>query len=170
MRYEQPDKQVHSRQIRNRLTEMPEYQAAKTLATYVSTSQEVQTLELIDGAWSDDKEVVIPCCISNELQMFYLEGVADLVPCTLDILEPRQDLRQREERWLNVSQINLFIVPGVAFDRSGGRLGHGKGYYDRVLANAPRETPKFALTFECQVVDRVPMTASDVLMDCRWGG
>ena len=164
-RCEQPDKQVYSRQICTRLTEMPEYQAARIVATYVSLSREVQTLELIDGAWSDDKEVVVPCCISNELHMFHLKAMPDLIPCTLGILEPRQDLRQREERWLDVSQIDLFIVPGVAFDRSGGRLGHGKGYYDRLLAKAQPDTPKIAFAFECQVVDQVPITASDVLMD-----
>jgi len=129
-RHQQSDKQVHSQQICNRLIEMPEYQAAKMLATYVSTSHEAQTLELISDAWSNGKAVVVPCCISNELQMFHREVMADLVPRTLNILEPRQDLREREERWLDVSQIDLFIVPGVAFDRSGGRLGHGKGYYD----------------------------------------
>jgi 5-formyltetrahydrofolate cyclo-ligase len=164
-RCEQPDKQVYSRQICTWLTKMPEYQTARIVATYVSLSQEAQTFELINRAWSDDKEVVVPCCVSNELHMFHLKAMTDLVPCTLNILEPRQDLRQREERWLDVSQIDLFIVPGVAFDRSGGRLGHGKGYYDRLLAKAQPGTPKIAFAFERQVVDQVPMTTDDVLVD-----
>ncbi len=127
---------------------------------------EVQTLELIEAAWCDKKTVAVPCCIGNRLWLFHLQSMEELAPRTLGILEPRNELRQHEERWLDVSQIDLFVVPGVAFDRSGGRLGYGKGYYDRLLADAHVEVPKIALAFECQMIDQVPMTARDITMDC----
>jgi 5-formyltetrahydrofolate cyclo-ligase len=61
--------------------------------------------------------------------------------------------------------VELFIVPGVAFDRDGGRLGHGRGYYDGLLAQARRGVPVIAAAFECQLVERVPMTPRDVRVD-----
>ena len=161
----QTDMQVFSRQICNRLTALPEYRSANTLSTYVSMPTEVQTLELITEAWNDGKKVTVPCCIENQLRMFHLESMEDLAPRTLGILEPRDELRRREERWLDVSRIDLFVVPGIAFDRSGGRLGYGKGYYDRLLADAQPSVPKIALALECQIIDRVPMTARDIFMD-----
>ena len=165
-RSEQPDEQGYSRHICNRLISLPEYRQASTLSIYVAMPTEVQTLELIMGAWHDDKEVAVPCCMGNELRMFHLRSVTELAPRTLGILEPRHALWQCEERWLDVSRIDLFVVPGVAFDRSGGRLGYGKGYYDRLLANSRREAAKIAIAFECQVIDRVPLTARDICMDC----
>ncbi|MHB8864320.1 MAG: 5-formyltetrahydrofolate cyclo-ligase [Pirellulaceae bacterium] len=165
-RSEQADKLSCSRQIRNRLIALPEYPTARTLSIYVATPVEVQTQELISGAWNDGKEVAVPCCIRNELRMFHLSAMAELAPRTLGILEPRKDLWPSEERWLDVSRIDLFVVPGVAFDSSGGRLGYGKGYYDRLLANARPDAAKIAIAFECQVIDRVPMTARDSFVDC----
>ena len=164
-RCEQTDKRVSSRQICNQLTSLPEYRAANVLSTYVSMPTEVRTLELILAAWNDGKEVAVPCCIENKLRMFHLQSMEDLAPRTLGILEPRDELWQREERWFDVSRIDLFVVPGVAFDRFGGRLGHGKGYYDRLLADAQPSVPKIALALECQIIDRVPMTARDIFMD-----
>ncbi|MHB8970936.1 MAG: 5-formyltetrahydrofolate cyclo-ligase [Pirellulaceae bacterium] len=165
-RSEQPDKQGCSRHICHRVISLPEYRLAHTLSTYVGLPTEVQTLDLIMGAWNDGKEVAVPCCVGNELRMFHLRSMAELAPRTLGILEPRDELQQREERWLAVSHIDLFVVPGVAFDGWGGRLGYGKGYYDRLLVHARPEVTKIALAFECQMIDRVPMTATDIFMDC----
>ena len=57
------------------------------------------------------------------------------------------------------------IVPGVAFDRDGGRLGHGFGYYDKLLNRARPDAPLVALAFECQLFPQIPMQAHDVFMD-----
>jgi 5-formyltetrahydrofolate cyclo-ligase len=88
----------------------------------------------------------------------------DLAPGTLGILEPRDELRKCAERKVDVGEIDLLVVPGVAFDPGGGRLGHGKGYYDRLLRRAPRETPSVGLAFECQVFPEVPMMEHDVFL------
>jgi 5-formyltetrahydrofolate cyclo-ligase len=64
-----------------------------------------------------------------------------------------------------VGEIDLIVVPGVAFDRRGGRTGHGKGYYDKLLTHARRDTVLVAVAFECQVFSEVPMTERDVFMD-----
>ncbi|EMI16969.1 5-formyltetrahydrofolate cyclo-ligase [Rhodopirellula maiorica SM1] len=57
------------------------------------------------------------------------------------------------------------MVPGVGFDARGGRTGHGKGYYDKLLENAKPETPFVALAFECQMFDEIPMQGHDIFMD-----
>ncbi|WP_040769767.1 5-formyltetrahydrofolate cyclo-ligase, partial [Novipirellula maiorica] len=64
-----------------------------------------------------------------------------------------------------IAQIDLIVVPGVGFDARGGRTGHGKGYYDKLLENAKPETPFVALAFECQMFDEIPMQGHDIFMD-----
>jgi 5-formyltetrahydrofolate cyclo-ligase len=59
----------------------------------------------------------------------------------------------------------LIMVPGVAFDQEGGRTGHGKGYYDKLLEHARPDTPLVALAFECQMFEGIPMQAHDIYMD-----
>jgi 5-formyltetrahydrofolate cyclo-ligase len=61
--------------------------------------------------------------------------------------------------------LNLVMVPGVAFDRRGARMGHGKGYYDKLLEHARPDTPLVALAFECQLFDEIPTAEHDVFMD-----
>lgn len=160
-----PNKTALSLRICDRMTGTREYVNARTLATYVSLPEEVQTQELIHRAWTDGKMVVVPCCVEDELRLFRLRSMEELAPRTLGILEPVKHLRQQEERWCEANEIDLFVVPGVAFDRLGGRLGHGKGYYDRLLDKVGQSVPKIALAFESQVMDRVPITAHDVHMD-----
>lgn len=65
---------------------------------------------------------------------------------------------------IELSEIDLFLVPGLAFDRGGGRLGYGAGYYDRLLASAPAAIPRVGVTFDSLVVDRVPVSHHDVAM------
>ncbi len=165
-RSEQGDPQGPSHHICSRLTSLPEYRLARTLSIYVALPTEVQTRDLIADAWNAGKQVTVPCCIDHELRLFHLTSWTELAPRTLGILEPRDDLWQHNERWLDVSRIDLLVVPGLAFDGTGGRLGYGKGYYDRLLASARPDAAKIAIAFECQVIDRVPMTARDVFMDC----
>jgi len=153
-----------SRAICQRLMALPGYQNSKVICTYVALPMEVQTLDLIRRAWDDRKEVAVPCCMGDRLRLFHLKSMKELVPRTLGILEPRAEHWQRKERWLEPSRIDLFVVPGVAFDRLGGRLGHGRGYYDRLLVDADPQALRVALAFENQLVDAVPMTSHDVFM------
>jgi 5-formyltetrahydrofolate cyclo-ligase len=81
------------------------------------------------------------------------------------ILEPKQDLRGLPEKQVDVSELDLIMVPGVAFDRRGGRMGHGKGYYDKLLQHARLDTPLVALAFECQLFEEIPVAEHDIFMD-----
>ena len=81
------------------------------------------------------------------------------------ILEPRPELRLLPEKQVDPKTLDLVMVPGVAFDRRGARMGHGKGYYDKLLENARPETPLVALAFECQLFPEIPIATHDVFMN-----
>jgi 5-formyltetrahydrofolate cyclo-ligase len=164
-RQKQEHKEELSRIICQRLVELAEYGPSGTVLNYVSGPAEVQTAALISRARADRKRIVVPCCVSNELELFRLESMDDLAPRTLGILEPRADVRADPERRIDVAQVDLIVVPGVAFDRRCGRLGHGRGYYDRLLARARHDTFFVGVAFECQVFEQVPMLPYDVFMD-----
>jgi 5-formyltetrahydrofolate cyclo-ligase len=81
------------------------------------------------------------------------------------ILEPKPELRHLPHKQVPVTELDLIIVPGVAFDRRGGRMGHGKGYYDKLLEHARPDTPLVALAFDCQLFPEIPTAAHDIFMD-----
>ncbi len=94
-----------------------------------------------------------------------MENLAELAVGTYQILEPRAELRALPGRRLEIGQIDLAVVPGVAFDARGSRLGHGLGYYDKLLAEARPETSRVALAFECQMFPALPTAEHDVPVD-----
>lgn len=159
------DVETSSQTIGERLMEMVEYRKAKTVCTFVSLPTEVQTFLLIRSAWADGKRVAVPRCRNGRIELFHLKSMEELAPRTLGILEPREELLSSAERCVDPGQVELFIVPGLAFDPLGGRLGQGKGYYDRLLARASARVPKIGLALESQIVEAVPMSADDVFMD-----
>jgi 5-formyltetrahydrofolate cyclo-ligase len=81
------------------------------------------------------------------------------------ILEPRAELRSVQEKKVLPQELDFVMVPGVAFDREGGRTGHGKGYYDKLLQHARPDAPLVALAFECQLFPEIPMQPHDIFMD-----
>lgn len=105
---------------------------AGLILTYVSTAIEVDTLSLIEWAFTQGKQVAVPYCIDNTRDMcFYLiHSLNDLQKRTFGVLEPIPDQCEK----LTSFEDSVCIVPGLAFDRQGFRLGYGKGYYDRFLS------------------------------------
>jgi 5-formyltetrahydrofolate cyclo-ligase len=103
--------------------------------------------------------------VDGELELFWLESMDELEVGAYRILDPRSDLRDVAEKRVAVEELDLILVPGVAFDAIGGRTGHGKGYYDKLLEHARPETPLVALAFDCQIFDEIPMQAHDIYMD-----
>ena len=82
-----------------------------------------------------------------------------------DILEPAERLRRRPDRVAIGRDVDFALIPGVAFDDRGGRVGHGKGYYDKLLETVRPDCPLVAPAFACQLFDRVPTDDHDVFMD-----
>ena len=163
-RARQSDKELLSRMIWKRLVALPEYERTRRLIVYVDHRSEVRTRPFLADIWGATKEVVVPYCEGDDLRLFRLEHLGELEPGTMGILEPRLELRQDAARTTRLEPGDLVIVPGVAFDRKGCRLGQGGGYYDRLLASAPSGVVCIGIAFECQLVDAVPCTAHDVRM------
>jgi 5-formyltetrahydrofolate cyclo-ligase len=149
-----------SRIIADRVKGLPEYRKAKRVYVYVNLPTEVETKGLIMDMLKT-KEVVIPYERGEGCGLFRLRGLHEVEPGAHGILEPRRELRT-VERDCSVDEIDLFIMPGVAFDPRGNRLGFGSGFHDRMLAKAKKCSVKVGLAFDCQVVDEIPANETDV--------
>ncbi len=161
----QPNIDEVSRQIVARLIGLPEYQRAATVMFYVDMRSEVRTQYYLPTALASGKQIVVPWCAPCELELFALATLEELAIGTFQILEPRPELRALPEKQVAVEALDLVVVPGVAFDRRGARLGYGAGYYDKLLRRVRPDTRRVALAFECQLFPELPQEAHDVLMD-----
>ena len=161
----QPDAQRASQEIFRQLTALPEYMAARTVMLYLDFLSEVRTRWFLPTAWSEGKHVVVPYCENGEIELFRLDHVGELAPGTIGVLEPRRELRGRPDRKVDRAGPDLIVVPGLAFDRRGGRLGYGKGYYDRFLHQARGDATRVAVCFECQMFAEIPHLPHDIRMN-----
>ena len=145
---------------------LPAYTAAKTVMFYIDVRSEVRTRQALPAALASGKTIIVPWCNDQgELELFCLASMAELAIGMYKILEPTADLRALPEKQCRPEDLDLVMVPGVAFDRRGGRMGHGKGYYDKLLQHARPDTPLVAFAFECQLFPEVPAAAHDIFMD-----
>jgi len=161
----QSDPEAASRVIFDRLAQMPEYVDARTVLSYVSFHNEVSTRQFLARVWSDGKRLAVPYCVGDCLELFRLESCDELAPRTLGILEPKADYLGRVDRRIGPGELDLIVVPGLAFDPQCGRIGYGKGYYDRLLRQVSAKTAVVAVAFACQVFPEVPVLGYDVRMD-----
>ena len=130
------------------------------VSCFVGVKSEVATLPIIEAAFAAGKKVAVPVVEGAILTVYRIESVDELAPAPFGLLEPKKELRRKVRR-LVATQVRLWLVPGVAFDRTGGRLGYGKGYYDALLSRVKPEVPKVGLGFEMQVIPAVPMGPTD---------
>jgi len=100
--------------------------------------------------------------VGNELRLWRLGGMDELAPGRFGILEPAPGLRGDPRRDIPPHRVDLVVVPGVAFDPQGNRLGSGFGFYDRLLARVRADTHLVAPCFQCQVVSCVPAEPHDI--------
>jgi 5-formyltetrahydrofolate cyclo-ligase len=165
-RRNQENKDELSRAICEKFVSLPDYARAKTVMFYVDVRTEVRTRDYLATALTHGKTIVVPWCNdAGELELFRLETFDDLAIGMYKILEPKPELRLLPERRIEVEQLDIVMVPGVAFTREGARMGHGKGYYDKLLEHARPDAPLVALAFECQFFPEIPTQAHDVFMD-----
>ena len=165
-RHSQPDKDRLSEEICRKAMSLPGYVDAQTVLCYVDIRDEVRTRPLLKAALDAGKRVVIPYCVAGDrLELFRMESFDELAAGTFGILEPADAWRDREDRRVEAAELDLIVVPGVAFDRRGGRIGHGKGYFDRLLERVRADAAMVAPAFECQIFDEIPMQSHDVYMD-----
>lgn len=171
-----PADQIETRSLRaaHRLFERPEYAKAEAIMVFLSLPSEVETTPIVLRAWQDGKRVVAPKVSWNQRRMLPLEFrslTEDLVASSMGIREPIAGVPFPTEL------IDLIIVPGLGFDEYGNRVGRGRGFYDRFLANAELRGVACGLAFEEQVVPSIPAGPLDRPVDMlitdekvrRWG-
>ncbi len=161
----QDNKDDLSIKICEKFVSLSEYTAAETIMFYLDARSEVRTRHYMPTALTSGKRIVVPYCVEDILHLFWLESMDELAIGMWKILEPLEELRHLAEKKVDVTELDLVMVPGVAFDRRGARMGHGKGYYDKLLQNARPGAPFVALAFECQVFPEIPTAHHDIFMD-----
>lgn len=145
------------------LSALAPYRSAEVVLWYVSMPSELATSPAIEAALAEGKRVAVPWCDGDDLGLWRLESVSELEPGTWGIPEPPPSRRGETERLVAPEAIELMVVPGLAFDRRGRRLGHGKGYYDRLLARS--SAVRAGLCYEAQLFPNVPAGPRDAVMD-----
>ena len=159
-----------SRQVLDHCRHLAEYSAAQTLLYYVGTRFEVGTREELAHQLTTDKTIVVPYCEQGQpgacrLGLCRLKELSELERGMYGIEEPNQNIRAAAGRFVDARDVDLVVVPGVAFDRSGRRLGYGRGYYDQLLQRLRPDTLTIGLAFECQLFPELPHEPHDVPVD-----
>jgi 5-formyltetrahydrofolate cyclo-ligase len=150
--------------IENRLFDFANFIEAKIALLYVDNQNEVRSAGIIRRAFDHNKIVVIPL-VKTETKKFKLFKIdhfeRDLKPGPNGILQPDPE----KCRTVPIDCIDIAIIPGVAFDEKGGRIGLGVGYYDRLIPHLPVTTRKVALALDIQIIPQVPIESHDKHVD-----
>jgi 5-formyltetrahydrofolate cyclo-ligase len=156
------EKELYDQNIFSKITTSAFYRESKNIFIYVSFGSEVETHSIIEQAIKDNKTVYVPKVINREEGMAAVKitALSELKASSFGILEP-ETISEEAKPW----QLDLILIPGLAFDKRGGRLGYGAGYYDRFLNDAKPETNKIGIAYSCQVIDEVPMDEKDIFVD-----
>ncbi|KAJ6640892.1 5-formyltetrahydrofolate cyclo-ligase [Pseudolycoriella hygida] len=182
------DRLKQSASITSQILSMAIFMRSKRVSVYLSTESEVSTKEILNAMFAQGKEVFVPTYAGSTMKMVKINDIADYesLPLTKwNIKQPRAS-DSRENANLT-GGLDLVLLPGVAFTKNGGRMGHGMGYYDKYLQGlfeacpsrvAPSEwrsnldkklkegkTALIGLAFKQQMVDEVPIDVTDILLD-----
>jgi 5-formyltetrahydrofolate cyclo-ligase len=153
------ERSARSEAIAHRFLGLPEVAGAETVLAFWSFGSEVDTAPLIARLRSDGTTVALPRIEGNEVVPVVATPGAAMTGTSFGAMEPA------EGRVLEVAELDLVAVPGVAFDRSCDRVGYGAGYYDRLLGMRREGVAAIAIAFAIQIVDRVPTGAIDQRID-----
>jgi len=150
--------------IENRLFEFANFFESKIVLLYMQRSGEVVTRGIIKRCFDHNKIVVLPAfdIIKHTMQFMKVDNLdADMKPGPRGILEPDP----ARCNVVPIDCIDIAIIPGVALDEKGGRIGSGEGYYDRLIPKLSATTRKVALAFESQIIQQVPLESHDKYVD-----
>jgi 5-formyltetrahydrofolate cyclo-ligase len=152
------------------LTQLPEYQTAQTVLWYLDCRSELRTRHALPKVLASGKRIVVPYCTvddfgANKLGLWWLQEPDELVVGKWKILEPPRERWEEPKKAIQPEQIDMVIVPGVAFSRDGGRMGNGQGYYDRLLERVRPDCLLVGLCYECQLFGDLIVSPHDVFMD-----
>lgn len=144
--------------LANKFFETELYQKAQAIYAYLSYNQEVRTEGIIRRALLDGKRVAVPKVYGEEMRFLWIEDLDHIAPGTYNIPEPIADAPVAED------STALVLMPGLAFDPQGHRLGYGGGFYDRYLSEQPNH-PLVALCYGFQMLDHLDTESHDIPVD-----
>jgi len=151
------DVDAMSRRICRRFIDLPLLSDCASVMIFLSFGSEVNTDYIISWLWQQQKKVLVPLCkpAIREMDIIPITTFADVEPGYFGIREPKKGLHPPAAKEI----IDLVVVPAVAFDRRGFRVGYGGGYYDRFLTDM--DLPKIGLAFSCQIIAEAPADQYD---------
>lgn len=151
-------------QIEQNLLEFANFMEAQLALLYIERSSEIPTGNIIKKSLDIKKGIVLPSFSDarHAINLLRIHSFgADLVKGDQGRLEPDPETCKK----VTLDQIDIAVIPGLAFDEKGGRLGFGEGYYNRLIAKLPETTRKISIAFEEQVADHVPMESRKYNLD-----
>lgn len=154
-----------SREIIRQLCGLAAYRTARTVLGYLNFGSELESELWVRQALADGKRVLLPRVnkAGNHLELFEVGDLgSDVAPGAFGIHEP---IIERCRHFEALDEIDLILLPGVAFDRMGGRLGYGGGFFDKLLAHLPHRPVLIAGAFALQVVKEIPQEPTDCKID-----
>lgn len=134
------------------------YRSAKTIYGYLPYNQEVRTVPMLQKALDDGKRVAVPKCYGDEMRFIYLDDLTKVENGYCNIPEPIADGPIADD------PTALVLMPGLAFDPQGHRMGYGGGFYDKFLVQEPNH-PTLALCYDFQMMDHLETEAHDIPVD-----
>ncbi len=155
---------VLSAKITERLRGLPEIVRARVISTYVSKGSEVRTLEIIRSCLAEGKTVLVPVTDRINKRLVFSELTnpdLQLEPGTFGIPEPGADALKP----IPLEQADAILVPGVAWDIRGNRVGYGGGFYDRAINSLRTDPIRVGLSYDFQIVNRIPATSYDTRVE-----
>lgn len=151
------------RLIQEAVLALPEFEQAECVCSYVAFEDEVGTDQIVKVTLEIGKKLCVPAWndTAGEYGLVFVEASTKFLKGKFGAMEPV------ERDWARAGECDLFVVPGVAFDPDGKRIGHGGGHYDRILGRVSGESGivKAGLSFECQIFEAVPSTDHDCPMN-----
>lgn len=148
-----------SRKLGDLFVATKQYQQAKTIYGYLPYNQEVRTIPMLERALLDGKRVAVPKVYGEEMRFIYITDLTQVEKGYAGIPEPIADAPVADD------PTALVLMPGLAFDREGNRIGYGGGFYDKFLASEP-EHPTVALCYDFQMMEKLETDVFDIPVDC----
>jgi len=169
LRAEQQNKEELSTEIFKKVYNLEEFLNADVVLTYIDIKSEVRTKSELSSMLNFGKKIAIPYISLNKkgtdrLELFHLEDENELEQGSFGVLEPAPELIIKS-KIIHPSLIDFAMIPGVAFDKTGNRLGYGKGFYDKLLLNLREGCLTVGLGYQCQVFDLIPVEDHDISLD-----
>ena len=139
------------------------YKNAKSIFIYISFGSEVNTIDIINNALKCNKEIYVPKTnkMKKEMEAIRIHNLDNMSVDKWGILEPNN-----VDENLIGTKFDLIIMPGVAFDKGGNRIGYGGGYYDKYISKYQHKTTLLALAYNIQIVESIESDEHDIKVDC----